>query len=100
VVHRLSRIQGFYVHATDGSIGHIDDFLVDEKLGRICYLVVDTSNWMGGKWVAISPDSVNQVVWEEREVRVKLTRDEIRSSPSMEETSVPSHELAPRFVII
>jgi PRC-barrel domain len=100
VLHRLSRISGFHVRATDGAVGHIDDFLVDEQLGRICYLVVDTSNWLGGKWVAVSPDSIDRVVWTEREVYVRLTRDEIKSAPSMEETSVPSHELAPRFVII
>jgi hypothetical protein len=100
VVHRLSRLVGFHVHATDDAIGHVDDILVDENVGRLCYLVIDTSNWMGGKWVAISPGSVRKVDWVEQVVHVALTREEIKSSPSMEETSVPPHELAPRFVII
>ena len=55
MLHRLSRINGFHVHGTDGPIGHVDDFIVDEATWQIRYLVVDTSNWMGGKWVAISP---------------------------------------------
>jgi PRC-barrel domain len=100
VVHRLSRIRGFHVHATDSAIGHVDDLLVDEALHRVCYLVVDTSNWLGGKWVAISPTSVRRVDWVERTVHVAMSRDEIKQSPSMEEADVPPHEMAPGFVII
>ncbi len=54
MVHRLNLIQGFHVHATDGHIGHVDDFLIDESSWQIRYLVVDTSNWLG-KWVAVAP---------------------------------------------
>lgn len=100
MVHRLSRITGFHVHGTDGALGHIDDFLVDEKASRLCYLVVDTSNWMGGKWVALSPASIDTVDWVQRIIHVRLTREEIRRSPGMEEANVPSHEMTPRFVIM
>jgi hypothetical protein len=100
VVHRLSRTQGFHVHATDGSIGHIDDFLVDERLSRVCFLMVDTSNWLGGKWVAVAPESVTSIDWGNQVVHVQLTRDEIRNGPTMEEANVPSHEMTPGFVII
>ena len=102
MVHRLSRINGFHVHGTEGSgsLGHIDDFLVDETASRVAYLVVDTSNWMGGKWVAISPASVSRIDFGKRIVYVNLTRDEVRHSPTMEEANVPSHELTPGFVIM
>lgn len=100
MVHRLSRISGFHVHGTDGALGHIDDFLVDEKASRLCYLVVDTSNWMGGKWVALSPASIASVDWVQQIVHVTLTRSQIKDSPGMEETDVPSHEMTPGFVIM
>lgn len=100
MVHRLSRIRGFHVHATDGAIGHVDDFLVDERLGRVCFLAVDTSNWLGGKWVAISTASVIDIDWGENVVRVSMTREEIRNSPTMEEANVPSYEMTPGYVII
>jgi len=100
MVHRLNLIQGFHVHATDGDIGHVDDFLLDESSWQIRYLVVDTSNWLGGKWVAVSPSSVTRIDWSNREVFVSLTRAQIRDSPSMEEAQVPSYELVPRFVIM
>ena len=100
MVHRLSRIQGFHVGASDGPMGHIDDFIVDEASWEIRYLVVDTSNWMGGKWVAVSPTSVTALDWAGRNVTVSLTRDEIMKSPSMDEAKVPSYEQTPRFVIL
>ena len=100
MVHRLSRIRGFHVQATDGAIGHVDDFLSDETLQRICYLVIDTSNWWGGQWVAITPQAVKEIDWGEHVLHVDLTREEIKRGPSMDEASVPSHEIAPRFVII
>jgi hypothetical protein len=100
MVHRLNLIQGFHVHATDGDIGHVDDFLLEESSWQIRYLVVDTSNWLGGKWVAVSPSSVTRIDWSNREVFVSLTRAQIRDSPTMEEAQVPSYELVPRFVIM
>ena len=100
MVHRLNLIQGFHVHATDGDIGHVDDFLLEESTWQIRYVVVDTSNWLGGKWVAVSPSSVTRIDWSNREIYVSLTRAQIRDSPSMEEAQVPSYELVPRFVIM
>ena len=100
MLHRLSRIRGFHVGATDGPMGHIDDFIVDETTWQIRYVVIDTSNWMGGKWVAVSPASVTGVDWAGQSVTIGLTRDEIKNSPGLEEADVPSYELTPRFVIL
>ena len=100
MVHRLSLLQGFHVHATDGYIGHVDDFLFDETNWQLRYIVVNTSNWLAGKWVAVAPLSVKRIDWSNREVHMALTRAEIRDSPNMEEAQVPSYELVPRFVIM
>jgi sporulation protein YlmC with PRC-barrel domain len=98
-MHRLSRVQGFHILATDGEIGHVDDFLVDADHCQIRYLVVDTSNWIGGKWVAIPIQAVTGIDWAERLIRVGLSRERVKESPNLEETSVPPHELTP-FTII
>ena len=100
MLHRMSRMRGFHVGAADGPMGHIDDFIVDESTWQTRYLVIDTSNWMGGKWVAVSPESVTDVDWANQSLKMNLTREEIRNSPSLDEANVPSHELTPRFVIL
>jgi hypothetical protein len=100
MVHRLSRLNGFHVHASDGALGHVDDFLVDEATWLIRYLVVDTSNWLGGKWVAVSASAVTRIDWSAQEIHVSMTRDGIKNSPSLEEAHVPSYELTPGFIIM
>jgi hypothetical protein len=100
MLHRLSRIRGFHVRASDGAMGHVDDFIVDEQTWQVRYLVIDTSNWLGGKWVALSPESVERIEWAEQRIHVNLTQDAIRNSPTLDEANVPSHELTPRFVIL
>ena len=61
MLHKTNRMRGFHIHATDGGIGHVDDFLVDEGTWHVRYFVVDTSNWIGGRWVLISPTVVSRV---------------------------------------
>ncbi len=77
-----TEVTGYHVHATDGDIGHVQDFLIDDASWGIRYLIVDTSNWWVGQHVLISPYAVRSVDWSERHVRLDLTREKIKSSPS------------------
>lgn len=76
-----SDVTGYYVHARDGDIGHIEDFLVDNDSWAICYLVVDTRNWWPGKKVLVAPHWVSDISWSERAVRFDVTRERIKVSP-------------------
>jgi sporulation protein YlmC with PRC-barrel domain len=98
--HRLSRLRGFHIHATDGEIGHIDDFVLDEATWTIQYLIVDTSNFVGGKWVVLSPSVIQSVEWGKLRVNVSLSRDAIRSGPTLESLDVPAADKAPTHAFI
>ena len=37
-------VTGYYIQATDGDIGQVEDYLVDDQSGTIRYLLVDTTN--------------------------------------------------------
>lgn len=74
-------LSGRAIEATDGSIGHVDDFIIDETTWAIRYLVIDTKNWWLGKKVLISPQWVDRVSWSESKVFVNLTREAIKESP-------------------
>src|SRR5688572_18651291 len=63
-------ITGYHVKATDGSIGHVDDFLVDDRSWEIRYVQLDTSNWIGGKAVAISPQVLREIDHASRLVKI------------------------------
>jgi sporulation protein YlmC with PRC-barrel domain len=83
-------ITGYHLQASDGEIGHVDDVLIDDESWRIRYLVVDTSNWIGGKSVVISPTALHGIDWPQSKMQVALTREAIRQSPSFD-----SIEIAP-----
>src|SRR5512141_1565596 len=61
MLHKTSELRGYHIVATDGEIGHVDDFLIDEGGQTVRYLVVDTSNWIGGRSVLISVTAVEQI---------------------------------------
>ena len=75
-------VTGHSIEATDGTIGHVDDFLIDDQSWQIRYLVVDTRNWWPGKKVLLAPNWINEVGWSEALVRVGHSREEIKSSPA------------------
>ena len=95
-------IAGYHLNAADGEIGHVDDFLIGQESWRIRYLVIDTSNWIGGKSVVVSTDAVRRIDLTEGLLHVGLTRDQIKESRSFEsiEGAIGAGETGPPFVII
>jgi hypothetical protein len=74
-------VTGYRIHAKDGQIGHLEDFIVTDSDWVIRYLVVDTRNWLPGRRVLLSPKWVHEISWEERQVWVDVTRETVRNSP-------------------
>lgn len=72
---------GYHIAATDGDIGHVEDFLVDDATWSIRYMVVDTRNWWFGKKVLVSSEWINSVDWNDSRLHVDLTREKIKNSP-------------------
>lgn len=74
-------VRGYGIQGSDGAIGHVDDFIVDDETWEVRYLVVDTSNWWFGKKVLLAPHWANRVSWNERKVFIDLSRQAIKSGP-------------------
>ena len=74
-------VTGYGIEASDGEIGHVEDFVIDQDTWKIRYLEVKTRNWWPGKMVLISPEWVEKVSWPESKVSVGLSREAIRSAP-------------------
>ena len=78
----IEAVTGYHIHASDGEIGHVEDFLVDDTDWSIHYLVVDTKNWWPGKKVLISPRSAQSVNWTDRLVNLNVDRQRVKDSPT------------------
>ena len=84
---------GHHVEASDGVVGHVEDFLIDDETWAIRYLIVDTRDWMPGKKVLIAPKWIERVSWSEKLVVVDLTRDAIQNAPEYTDTSSPTRDM-------
>jgi hypothetical protein len=82
-------IEGYHVAATDGEIGHVEDFLIDEGEWAIHLLGIDTGNWLPGRKVVISPAWLRDIDWSGRRIVVDVTRQQIKDSPEYDPALIP-----------
>ena len=88
----LNEAIGSLVHAKDGNIGRIIDFLFDDHKWTIRYLVVETVGWQAWHKVLLSPHAILKHDWESREITVNLTKEQVRNSPDMHTAKTVSRE--------
>jgi len=77
----VREVSGYHVKATDGEIGHTEDFIAETESWIIRYLAIDTRNWLPGKKVLIAPDWFGDIDWAGRSVNAVLSREQIRNAP-------------------
>ena len=75
-------VSGYHVEATDGTIGHVCDFLTDNQSWAIRQLVIKTGHRLSGKEVQIPSSKVDRISWDESKVFVNLTKEAIEQSPA------------------
>jgi hypothetical protein len=89
-------VSGYRIRTSDGDVGHVEDFLVDDQTWALRYLVVDTRDWLPGRKVLVSPQWIRAIHWSDESVEVDLDSESIRNSPPLD-PSQPierSHETA------
>ena len=77
----MNYVSGYAIQATDGEIGHVDDFIVDDEPWAIRYIVVDTRNFWPGKKTLVAPPWIASVDWQNSNVYFNLSRGTIKSGP-------------------
>jgi len=77
-------VTGYHIQASDGEIGHVEDFVVDDEMWALRYVVVDTRNWLPGRKVLVSPQWASVVDWAQEKLWLDLTTDTIKNSPEYE----------------
>jgi uncharacterized protein YrrD len=98
----IKKSTGYHLHARNGEVGHVDDFLIGEESWRIRYLLVDTSNWIGGRSVIVSPETVDRIEKEKSLLHVAVDREAIKQAPEIEsiQAALDLTETGPPFTII
>lgn len=84
MLRSMNQMDGFSIVASDGEVGSVKDVLFDDEHWAVRYLVVDTGGWLTGRTVLISPHAVERVAWSERNVHVRLSKEQVRNGPDID----------------
>ena len=76
-----NEVAGYGISATDGDLGHVEDYLIDEASWAIRYLVIDPRNWWPGAHVIIPAEWIERVDWHAGKVAVNVTRQQVKDAP-------------------
>jgi len=75
-------VNGYHLQASDGTVGHVCDFMMDARSWAIRQLVIKTGHRFSGKEVEIPTRVVDRISWDESKVFVNLTRAVVEQSPA------------------
>jgi len=84
MLRSLHDLENYAIRATDGDIGHVEDFFFDDQAWVIRYLVVETGSWLSSRKVLISPMAMGVPDWDQRQLPVAITREQVRNSPDID----------------
>jgi hypothetical protein len=71
-------VTGYAIHASDGEIGTVSGFLVDDRNWSISHVVVEAGHWYAGKEILIAPARIGRISYEDSQVFVNLAKADIQ----------------------
>lgn len=71
-------VVGHHIEATDGAVGTVIGFMIDDKTWAIREIVVQTGHWYAGKEVLITPGKVTSISYADSKVFVNVTKADIQ----------------------
>jgi uncharacterized protein YrrD len=84
MLSKVKSLKNYELQSLDGEIGKVNEFYFDDHYWTIRYLIANTGNWLTGRQVLISPNSLIAVNKVEQYVSINLTKKQIEDSPSLD----------------
>jgi hypothetical protein len=73
---------GYAVQATDGEIGHVEDFIADDQTWAVRYLVCRVDQCVPARKVVVAPQFIaGPISWSDQTVKLRLSQAGIRNLP-------------------
>lgn len=94
----VSEIFGYDIEASDGAIGHLEDFLFDEMVWSIRLLAADTGIWIAGRTALIPASRVRQITLIDAMINLDLSKELIESSPAYDPGAPVDEKLEERII--
>lgn len=86
MLRNMSKLEDYIISAKDDdNIGNIRGFYFGENSWKVHYIIMDTRRWLPGRTVIVSIDELDDIDHMDQKIRLKITKERIRSSPMIEE---------------
>jgi len=86
----FSEIRSYRIKGTDGTMGQVEDIVVDDQDWQIVYLIADTNRWLPwSKTVVLSVEWLEKISYLEREVQIHMETSRMKEAPPYD----PSHPI-------
>ena len=80
MLRKIRELGTYRLHATDGDIGHLEQFYFDDRDWKITYFVVDIGTWLHGKKVLMSPSAIIGVDAATKTINASFTKQQVQES--------------------
>ncbi|MGB8377871.1 MAG: PRC-barrel domain-containing protein [Rhodanobacteraceae bacterium] len=84
MLRNLNDLHDYAIRATDGVIGRVKDFYIDDQSWVIRYFVVETGSWLASRKVLVSPIAIGSPDWQQQILPASITREQVKNSPQID----------------
>lgn len=82
----------YYVQALDGEVGHVEDFIVDDVLWMIRYVVIEMEDWLSDRKILIPSSQIRKVECPEKRIYLDLFQEQVRHSSEYKPSDMVNRE--------
>jgi hypothetical protein len=93
----LKEVTGYQIRTEDGEVGYVEDFIAEQGVWSIRYMIADTKKWLRGRKVLISPGWIDAIDWIDKQVNVNLTVEAIKQGPEYDPSEPVNREYEMRL---
>ncbi|PAY16639.1 PRC-barrel domain protein [Rhodopirellula sp. SM50] len=86
-------VRGTTLAGVDDKVGTILDLLIDTDDWLTRHLVVDTGKWLSERRVLLPPSILGQRDWQQRAIAIKLTKQQVQDSPHVDSNKPVSRQM-------
>jgi hypothetical protein len=81
----VNEVTGYGIHALDGTIGHVEDLIIDDADWQIVYVIADTGGLLpGSKKGILSIHWLKKISYSRREVFMDLYKETVENAPEFD----------------
>lgn len=92
MLRSLKEIIGYSIQETDDVLGTCQDFIFDDALWVIRYMVADTGNWLRHHRVIIPPAALGEPDWNTERLPIRYTREQLENCPLLDQHAPVSRQ--------